>query len=103
MTGSERQEGLVRKLRRVHQTFFERGAENRFNDLVEQGQHAYPELIAALADGDAGERIDALVTLGRLFASHGPTEYALAAVLQHSKTIRERGMGPERQAALFAL
>jgi hypothetical protein len=103
MAESEVQQRLVRKLRRVHQTFFERGAENRFNDLVEQGRHAYAELIAALADKDAGERIDALVILGRLFDSHGPTEDALAAVLQHSKTIREGGMGPERQAALFAL
>ncbi len=94
---------LKRKVSDFYRTFFERGAENRFSDLVEQGTDAFPDLVEALSEDDTGERVDALVAMGRLFETHGADEEVLSTVVNHSKIIREGGMGPERQAALFAI
>jgi len=94
---------LQRKVPAFYRRFFERGAENRFTDLIEAGTAAVEELVSALDNDDRGERIDALLGLGRIFTTHGAPEAALRAVVAHSKTIREKGMGPERQAALFAM
>ncbi len=98
-----RTDELQRRARAFHDAYFRRGGSNRFEDLAEEGQRAYDELLGALACPEAEERIDALVMLGRLFASHGCTPEALRAVVEHGKSIRESGIGPERHAALFAM
>ncbi|MEE8410118.1 MAG: HEAT repeat domain-containing protein, partial [Myxococcota bacterium] len=103
MTDAAFEAQLDKGVSSFYETFFVRGAENRFEELMDDGQGSFPELISVLCDTDRGERVDALVALGRLFSSHGPTDDSLRAVVNHAKTIHEDGMGPERHAALFAI
>jgi hypothetical protein len=98
-----RQDEIERRARAFHDAYFQRSGSNRFEDVAEQGRAAYGELVAALAHHERDERIDALTMLGRLFASHGHTPEALGAVVAHGTKIREKGIGPERHAALFAM
>lgn len=103
MTDAGFEKQIEKGVNSFYKTFFVRGAENRFDELIEDGQKAYPDLVEALGDADRGERVDALVALGRLFSSHGFSDESLRAVVKHAKAIHEEGMGPERHAALFAM
>ncbi len=104
MAAAELDKKLEKRLqlqaRKFHRTYFERGPENRFSDL--DGQEAYTELFKALEDTDEGERIDALLSLGRLFSVYGADGDNIKAVMAHLETVPQ-GFGPERHAGLFAL
>ena len=65
---------IERGVNQFYKTFFVRGQENRFDDIIETGSDAYPDLVGALSDQDRGERVDALLALGRLFDTHGKTD-----------------------------
>jgi hypothetical protein len=91
------------KLGDFHRTFFTRGRDNRFEHLVDEGAVGWPRLLTALGAADKETRVDALVTIGRMFETHGTDDAALRHVVTHAKGIRDEGLGPERQAACFAL
>lgn len=94
---------LQRTMEQILATFFVAGAENRFSAVVEKGVQAYPILLEALAADERAIRVDALQTIGRLFETHGADMAVLRQVVDHSKRIAEGQMGPERQAALYAI
>jgi HEAT repeat protein len=98
-----REQELRDKLRRFHRVCFTSPNLNRFENLFERGQEAFPDLIRALQDPTCELRIDALLMLGRIFHTHGYTHEALRMVVEHSQKIEEDGLGKESQASLFAL
>jgi PBS lyase HEAT-like repeat-containing protein len=103
--GSKR--GTIAKALREKLEAFGRGfagqRENRFSRRIAEGKAALPDLAKVLEGADPEARIDALQAIGRIFEEDGPTKEAIDALLAHSGRVKEKGIGPEKHATLYAL
>lgn len=94
---------LQKRLQQLGDALVERPKPNQCAALLPLGPRAYPMLLRALGHPAPELRMDALITLGQLFATHGPNGEALDAVVQYAKRLKQPGITAERQCVLFAI